>query len=54
MSNADVAALVRAIRKAHVGEQYGAGVTQFVVLDVFEFAQRLIAAGVTVQQEKAA
>jgi hypothetical protein len=54
MSNADVAALVRAIRKAHEGEQYGAGVTHFTVLNIFAFAEKLVREGVTVQQKEAA
>ena len=49
----EVAALVRAIRRAHDGEQYG-GVVMFTVRDIHEFAQRLVREGVTVQQEKAA
>jgi S-adenosylmethionine hydrolase len=53
MSNEDVAALVRAIRQAHPGEQYG-GIVQFEVRDIFAFAAALIREGVTVQQKEAA
>jgi hypothetical protein len=41
----EAAALVRAIRRAY-GERVGAGVVQFTVRDVHEFAERLVAEGV--------
>lgn len=47
-----VAALVWAIRRAHPGPRYGAGVVSFTVRDVFEFAARLVEQGVTVSDDK--
>ncbi len=47
----EVAALVRAIRRAHEGEQYG-GVVEFHVRDVFAFARRLAELGVYVDESR--
>jgi hypothetical protein len=54
MSNEDVAALVRAIRKAYKQDDTPGGVEMFYIKNVFEFAEKLVAAGVTVQQKEAA
>jgi hypothetical protein len=56
----ELVALVKAIQRAHVGDQgpeykvWGSTVHQFTVRDVFEFAAALMREGVTVAQDKAA
>jgi predicted RecB family endonuclease len=49
-----VAALVRAIRQAYKQDDTPGGVEMFYIRNVHEFAEKLVAAGVTVQQKEAA
>ena len=47
----ETAALVRAIRRAYDGQQWG-GVVMFTIRDVHEFAHRLVELGVSVDESR--